>query len=64
MTTTPAAPAPRAGGALTLHLTDLLRRPLTDRQGETIGRLSDVIVRLARSRDSARDRPGRDGRRP
>jgi CBS domain-containing protein len=47
MTTTPAAPAPRPGGALTLHLTDLLRRPLTDRQGETIGRLSDVIVRLA-----------------
>jgi CBS domain-containing protein len=46
MTTTPAAPAPRAGDALTLHLTDLLRRPLTDRQGEKIGRLSDVIVRL------------------
>jgi CBS domain-containing protein len=46
MTTTPAAPAPRAGGALALHLTDLLRRPLADRQGETIGRLSDVIVRL------------------
>jgi CBS domain-containing protein len=38
MTTTPAAPA--------LHLTDLLRRPLTDRRDETIGRLSDVIVRL------------------
>ena len=46
MTTTPAVPPPRAGGALTLHLTDLLRRPLTDRQGETIGRLADVIVRL------------------
>jgi CBS domain-containing protein len=46
MTTTPAAPAPRPGDTLTLHLTDLLRRPLTDRQGETIGRLSDVIVRL------------------
>jgi sporulation protein YlmC with PRC-barrel domain len=46
MTTTPADPVPQAGGAPTLHLTDLLRRPLTDRQGETIGRLSDVIVRL------------------
>ncbi|HUA31166.1 MAG TPA: CBS domain-containing protein [Streptosporangiaceae bacterium] len=46
MTTTPAAPAPRAGQARTLHLSDLLRRPLTDRGGEPIGRLSDVIVRL------------------
>jgi CBS domain-containing protein len=46
MTTTPAGPVLPAGGAPTLHLTDLLRRPLTDRQGETIGRLSDVIVRL------------------
>jgi CBS domain-containing protein len=41
MTTTPAAPAIR-----TLHLSELLRRPLTDRGGESIGRLSDVIVRL------------------
>ncbi len=46
MTTTPAAPAPQAGHARTLHLSDLLRRPLTDRGGESIGRLSDVIVRL------------------
>jgi CBS domain-containing protein len=46
MTTTPAAPAPRAGQARTLHLSELLRRPLTDRGGESIGRLSDVIVRL------------------
>jgi CBS domain-containing protein len=46
MTTTPAAPAPRAGSARTLHLSELLRRPLTDRGGESIGRLSDVIVRL------------------
>ncbi len=46
MTTTPAAPAPRAGNARTLHLSELLRRPLTDRGGESIGRLSDVIVRL------------------
>jgi CBS domain-containing protein len=46
MTTTPAAPAPQAGSARTLHLSELLRRPLTDRGGESIGRLSDVIVRL------------------
>ena len=46
MTTTPAAPAPRASSARTLHLSELLRRPLTDRGGESIGRLSDVIVRL------------------
>jgi hypothetical protein len=46
MTTTPAAPAPQAGPASTLHLSELLRRPLTDRGGESIGRLSDVIVRL------------------
>jgi CBS domain-containing protein len=46
MTTTPAAPAPQAGQRSTLHLSELLRRPLTDRGGESIGRLSDVIVRL------------------
>jgi hypothetical protein len=46
MTTTPAASAPQAASARTLHLSDLLRRPLTDNREETIGRLSDVIVRL------------------
>jgi CBS domain-containing protein len=46
MTTTPAASAPLAGSARTLHLSELLRRPLTDRGGESIGKLSDVIVRL------------------
>ncbi|HLQ57813.1 MAG TPA: CBS domain-containing protein [Streptosporangiaceae bacterium] len=46
MTTTPAASAPQAGSAQTLHLSELLRRPLTDRGGESLGRLSDVIVRL------------------
>jgi CBS domain-containing protein len=45
MTTTPAAPPPQAGQTRTLHLSELLRRPLT-RGGEQIGRLSDVIVRL------------------
>jgi CBS domain-containing protein len=46
MTTTPAAPVPQAGPARTLHLSDLLRKPLTDQGGETVGRLSDVIVEL------------------
>jgi sporulation protein YlmC with PRC-barrel domain len=45
MTTTP-APPPQAAAARTLHLSELLRRPVTDRGGESIGRLSDVIVRL------------------
>src|SRR3984957_4591637 len=41
-----AAPPPRAGQARTLHLSELLRRPITDRGGDSLGRLSDVIVRL------------------
>jgi hypothetical protein len=35
-----------AGPAPTLHLSGLLKRPLADRGGEPLGRLSDVIVRL------------------
>ena len=46
MTTPSAAPAPQAGGLRTLHLSELLKRPVTDRGGESLGRLSDVIVRL------------------
>jgi flagellar motility protein MotE (MotC chaperone) len=46
MATTPAGPAPPGGGARTLRLSGLLRRPLTDRGGQPLGRLSDVIVRL------------------
>jgi len=46
MTTPPAADAPEAGGARTLHLSGLLRRPLADSGGEPVGRLADVIVRL------------------
>ena len=46
MTTTPAASARRRPGEVrTLRLWDLLKRPLTDKDGEAIGRLSDVIVR-------------------
>jgi CBS domain-containing protein/sporulation protein YlmC with PRC-barrel domain len=46
MSTTPAAPTGRAGGFRTLRLSELLRRPLADKDGGSIGRLSDVIVRL------------------
>lgn len=47
MTATPAsASAPAAESSQTLSLSELLRRPLTARDGESLGRLSDVIVRL------------------
>jgi CBS domain-containing protein len=45
-TTPPAAPASPAGSVRTLHLSELLKRPVTDRAGGSLGRLSDVIVRL------------------
>src|SRR5580658_5252277 len=45
MTTPPAAPGPSSPAAA-LHLSDLFRRPITDSGGASIGRLSDVIVRL------------------
>jgi CBS domain-containing protein/sporulation protein YlmC with PRC-barrel domain len=46
MTTTPPATPPQADDVRALHLSELLRRPITDRKGESLGRLSDVIVRL------------------
>jgi CBS-domain-containing membrane protein len=47
MTATPAAaPVPETGASQTLNLSGLLKRPLTARDGESLGRLSDVIVRL------------------
>lgn len=46
MTASAAALVPGTPGGRTLRLSALLGRPLTDRQGESIGRLSDVIVRL------------------
>ena len=45
-TTPPAVPAPRADDARTLHLSELLKRPITDRGGDSLGRLADVVVRL------------------
>jgi CBS domain-containing protein len=46
MSTTPASVTGGAGGHSALHLSELLRRPITDSGGGSIGRLSDVIVRL------------------
>jgi len=47
MTATPAAgPGVPAGEAATLRLSRLLKRPVTDRGGGSLGRLADVIVRL------------------
>ena len=46
MTTAPSAPAPHADEARTLHLSELIKRPVTSRDGEPLGRISDVVVRL------------------
>lgn len=39
-------PAPGMGDGSALNLSGLLKRPLTARDGESLGRLSDIIVRL------------------
>ncbi len=44
--TSPANPAATADRGPTLRLSELLRRPVVDSGGESLGRLSDVIVRL------------------
>jgi CBS domain-containing protein len=47
MTTTPATgPNALADSKVTLRLSRLLKRPVADRSGESLGRLEDVIVRL------------------
>ena len=47
MTTTPAAgPSAPADNETTLRLSRLLKRPVADSRGASIGRLADVIVRL------------------
>jgi CBS domain-containing protein/sporulation protein YlmC with PRC-barrel domain len=43
---TPAAAPGQVGGFRNVRLSELLRQPVTDAGGESIGRLSDVIVRL------------------
>jgi CBS domain-containing protein len=45
-TTPPAASASPAGSVRTIHLSEVLKRPITDKSGESLGRLADVIVRL------------------
>src|SRR6516165_8921879 len=42
----PAGPDDPAGSQATLRLSRLLKRPVTGRGGESLGRLADVIVRL------------------
>jgi CBS domain-containing protein len=42
----PAGPDASAGSQATLRLSRLLKRPVTDRGGGSLGRLADVIVRL------------------
>lgn len=44
-TTPPDTPTATEAGR-TIHLSELLKRPITDRRGESLGRVSDVIVRL------------------
>ncbi|HEX9064994.1 MAG TPA: CBS domain-containing protein [Streptosporangiaceae bacterium] len=46
MTTSPAAAKPGPDDGRVLHLSELVGRPITDKRGESIGRLADVIVRL------------------
>src|SRR5260370_38321162 len=46
MTTTPPAAAPVPRTSRVIHLSELLKRPVTDRGGESLGRVPDVIVRL------------------
>ena len=47
MTTTPAAgPSSPADDKVILRLSRLLKHQVTDRGGESLGRLADVIVRL------------------
>jgi len=59
MTTTPAAgPGAPADDTTTLRLSRLLKRPVADSRGESIGRLADVIVRLRGGRLPARHRSG------
>jgi CBS domain-containing protein/sporulation protein YlmC with PRC-barrel domain len=43
---TTAGPGAAADNTVTLRLSQLLKRPISDRSGESIGRLEDVIVRL------------------
>ncbi|MDX6338807.1 MAG: hypothetical protein QOG05_6147, partial [Streptosporangiaceae bacterium] len=43
MATAPGTPAATRPGR-TIHLSDLLKRPITDSRGESLGRVEDVVV--------------------
>ncbi len=45
MATAPGRPAATRPGR-TIHLSELLNRPITDSQGESLGKVQDVVVRL------------------
>ena len=45
MATAPGTPAATRRGR-TIHLSDLLKRPITDSRGESLGRVEDVVVSL------------------
>src|ERR1039458_2457798 len=45
MATAPGTPAATRSGR-TIHLSDLLGRPITDSRGESLGRVDDVVVSL------------------
>ena len=45
MATAPGTPATTRPGR-TIHLSDLLKRPITDSRGESLGRVEDVVVQL------------------
>ena len=45
MATSPGTPATARPGR-TIHLSELLKRPITDSRGESLGRVEDVVVRL------------------
>jgi CBS domain-containing protein len=45
MATAPGTPATTRPGR-TIHLSELLRRPMTDSRGESLGRVEDVVVQL------------------
>ncbi len=55
MTTTP--PADSIPRTSTIHLSDLLKRPVTDRAGESLGRVSDVVVRLGGHQNGTQRNP-------
>jgi CBS domain-containing protein len=50
MAATQPHPSPATQGGRTIHLMDLLKRPITDSRGDSLGRVQDVIVRLGHHR--------------